>query len=333
MLGLGLGLNYNKYNSIKTSKSFIFDVSVTDTFSLPLELTGTYNFKVYWGDGSYSTITAYNQAEVTHTYSAAGNYTVIINGTLIGWCSNNTWTHRTNITNIKQWGTVRMGNSGGYFRGCSNLTITATDVLDLTGMTTMARAFAGCSKITTIPSLTSWNTANIVSMDSMFYTCTLFNQSLAGLNMSSNKNLNSFLNTCTAFNGSVANLDVSKVTNFISVFNGCTSFNQPLTGWNTSAGTAFTSIIQTCNAFKQNISNLNLTSVPASGNAALYVTATDITTTNYDLLLIALAAQAVNANITFSVGATKYTGGGAAETARTYLSSTKGWIITDGGAV
>ena len=43
-----------------------------DQITLPLVSSGTYDFTVDWGDGTQDTITSHDQAEVTHTYSAAG---------------------------------------------------------------------------------------------------------------------------------------------------------------------------------------------------------------------------------------------------------------------
>ena len=42
--------------------------STATQVKLPLISTGSYNFVVEWGDSTTSTITAYNQAAVTHTY-------------------------------------------------------------------------------------------------------------------------------------------------------------------------------------------------------------------------------------------------------------------------
>lgn len=55
-----------------------------ETISLPLLDGGIYDFTVDWGDSSSDTITAYDQAEVTHTYSVANTYTVTISGRFIG---------------------------------------------------------------------------------------------------------------------------------------------------------------------------------------------------------------------------------------------------------
>ncbi len=56
-----------------------------------------------------------------------------------------------------------------------------------------------------------------------------------------------------------------------------------------------------------------------------------LSTANYDALLIGWAAQAVQSSVTFDGGDSKYTGGGAAATARAYLISNFSWSISDGG--
>jgi hypothetical protein len=63
----------------------------------------------------------------------------------------------------------------------------------------------------------------------------------------------------------------------------------------------------------------------------MFVGATSWSTENYDKFLISAAAQAVQSGVQFDC-ATKYTPGGAAEAARTYLIGTKSWTINDGGA-
>jgi len=52
---------------------------------LPLVKNGTYNFTVYWGDGTEETITSWDDIAVTHTYAEAGEYEVIIEGEIAGW--------------------------------------------------------------------------------------------------------------------------------------------------------------------------------------------------------------------------------------------------------
>ena len=66
---------------IKTFKISVQTTSPSETFTLPLIPSGTYNFIVHWGDVNVDTITAYNQAEITHTYTTADIYVISMEGT------------------------------------------------------------------------------------------------------------------------------------------------------------------------------------------------------------------------------------------------------------
>lgn len=158
-------------------------VSENNQIRLPLESTGTYNFTVYWGDGTSDVITAYNQAEVTHTYPSAGTYDVEISGQCWGWRFNGGG-DRLKLLNIANFGTgFRLGDAGGYFYGCSNLTITAEDALDLTGTTTLYSAFLHCRALSSVPSMALWDTSNVTNLSNMFNGAYAFNQDIGGWNV------------------------------------------------------------------------------------------------------------------------------------------------------
>ncbi len=142
---------------------------------LPLEVDGTYDFIVDWGDESEDHITVYNQAETTHTYTSEGTYTVKITGTINGWRFNDSG-NKLKILTIESWGELLLGNNNGYFYGCSNLNITATDELDINVMTTFENAFNGCSSLTAIQSGLFVGNSNIISFASCYFGCgTLIN--------------------------------------------------------------------------------------------------------------------------------------------------------------
>ncbi|MBN2156217.1 MAG: hypothetical protein JW776_09250 [Candidatus Lokiarchaeota archaeon] len=111
---------------------------------LPLESTGTYNFFVDWGDSSSDTITSWDQSEVLHTYPAPGVYATNITGTIIGFNFQGQG-DRGKIMDIQQWGSLQLGNTGGYFHGCIYLDISAVDELDLNGTTNFSPMFFGCT--------------------------------------------------------------------------------------------------------------------------------------------------------------------------------------------
>ena len=61
---------------------------------LPLEEDGSYDFTVYWGDGSSSDIDTYYTVDTTHTYTiedviaSEGVFTIIISGSLSATAEN-----------------------------------------------------------------------------------------------------------------------------------------------------------------------------------------------------------------------------------------------------
>ena len=129
------------FSSVWHTDATSFGSSASNSIKLPLVSTGTYDFLIDWGDESSDHIINYNQAECTHTYDDEGIYTVSIKGIIQGWAFSNGG-DRLKLYSITNWGSLRLGNDGDYFRGCTNLKITATDLLDLTGTTILRYAFS-----------------------------------------------------------------------------------------------------------------------------------------------------------------------------------------------
>lgn len=260
--------------------AFVFTIKTTgasETFSLPLESVGTYDFNIDWGDGSDDDITAWNQAGVTHAYVSAGTYEITITGTIVGWRFNYSGDHNK-IYELKSWGALRLGNNDRYFYGCANLTITATDILDLTGTTDLTWMFGECYALTTIPSMNSWNVSSVTIMDYMFNWSALFNQDISSWN-------------------------TVLVISMSSMFDGAISFDQNLGDWDIASVTDMHYMFD--------------------GGVTL-------STANYNALLIGWEAQAVQNNVTFHGGNSKYSAGAVA-TARQALIDDHNWSITDGG--
>ena len=82
---------------------------------LPLDADGTYDMIVEWGDGSSSSIQAYNQDKVRHVYAEAGVYVIHINGILNGFSFGYDEIKRSahvachQIIDIMQWGCIGLG--------------------------------------------------------------------------------------------------------------------------------------------------------------------------------------------------------------------------------
>ncbi len=192
---------------------------------LPFVNGGTYACTILWGDGSSNYVTAWNDAALDHTYATAGTYDVEIVGTCNGFRYNDGG-DKLKLMVIKRWGKdFCLGNTNAYFLGCANLTITATDILNLAGTLVLYSLFDGCSSLVNIPSMNSWNTANVTNMRRMFAGCTVFNQSVVSFNTTNVTDMYAMFNNCTAFNQDVSGFNVAKVTAMDSMFEGANSLS------------------------------------------------------------------------------------------------------------
>ena len=264
-----------------------------------------YDFVVDWGDGTTSTIQAWNAAAATHTYATAGTYTVNITGIIHGFCFNNGG-DRLKLMAVAQWGILRVAtlayDGTGSFSGCANLIFLNNDFLDTTNLTSLANFFRDCSSITSIPGLSFWDVGNVVSMYYTFSSCTNFNQSLNNWDVSNVTITAGMLFECTNFNQPLNSWNVSNVGNMSGMLYGCTNFNQPLNSWNVSNVTDMST-------FMFNTNNWN--------------------NTYYDACLLAWSARTLKPNVVAHFGDARYT----QSTARAILTSApKNWTITDGGA-
>jgi len=375
---LGVGNSIVKRVNIINSNVFISTWKTDNTSTgsstdhqvkLPLESGGTYNFVVDWGDGQKDTITAYNQAEVTHTYSSIGTYEIKIKGTIEGFVFNNSG-DKLKLLSIDNGGILNVGNSAGKFYGCTNLT--SINNLDTSNVVNMSEMFRGCSNLTLIGNL---NTLNIENMDYMFYGCTNFNQAInfdtsnvenmsymfylcsnfnqnVNFNTSNVVNMNSMFYACSNFNKPI-NFNTHKVTIMYAMFYKCTNFNQPIC-LDTSKVTTTAFMFRECTNFNQSVSCFNTSKVTnmyamfqdafdfnqaisfnieATTNIDYILESTNLSIANYDNLLLEWAnEQNVKTGLTFRCTA-NYTSGGIAETARSYLVTTKSWTIFDNSGV
>ncbi|MBN1216211.1 MAG: DUF285 domain-containing protein, partial [Candidatus Lokiarchaeota archaeon] len=227
---------------------------------LPLESSGIYNFIVNWGDGNTNTITSWNQAEVTHTYTLAGVYTISIIGNLTGWSFNNKG-DKLKLLEIKRWSNLRLGNSGNYFWGCSNLYITAIDTPDLTGTTTLHQAFRDCSNLGNSGDMNDWDVSNVTDMSYMFAGADQFNLDIGNWYVSSVTDMSGMFAGAHQFNQDIGDWDVSNVTDMSGMFAGAHQFNQDIGDWDVSSVTDMSYMFSGAYSFNQSIGVWDVSSV------------------------------------------------------------------------
>ena len=193
------------------------------TITLPLvdDERYNYNFTVKWGDGSSSKIIAYDDPAKTHTYAAAGDYNLVIDGLLEAWSFNNN-DHagdRDKILSVEDLGDLGYKNLSGAFYRCANLGDFEGGVTsDVTDMNSM---FFNATSAN--PIVSNWNVSKVTKMANMFFNATSANPDVSNWDVSRVTDMNSMFFNATSANPDVSNWNVSKVTNMPSMFTNATS--------------------------------------------------------------------------------------------------------------
>ena len=296
--------------------------SLNTQFMMPLVSGGSYNATVNWGDGSSDTITSYNQAEVTHTYSSAGQYEISIEGTLQGWQFNNAG-DRLKMLDIKQYGVLDLSTSAAFY-GCTNLDASSTDAPTVSS-TSFYSMFRNCTNFN--GAIGNWDISTVNILGSCFVDNSTFNQSLNNWNVSSVTNMNSIFKNCKTFDQDLNSWDTSNVENMGFMFSGCSQFNGDIYSWDTSTVENMTSMLYNCDLFDQSLAAWEIDSVTNFTN--FMQNATGLSTSNYDATLISWSNQFVNSGLSINFGGSQFTE--SAYASRFSLIEDDAWTIVDGG--
>ena len=242
------------------------------------------------------------------------------------------------------------------FRGCSSLVdVPSFGDWDFSGVTRFWKIFDSCTSFVgtnsnlnslVLPSsctsllamfsncnsfngdVSSWDTQYITIMTEVFSLNTVFNQDIGGWDVSSVTSFSSMFNTALAFNQDLSGWVTTAATTFNSMFYKNDVFDQDISGWDLDGATDIVAMFRFCDGFDQDLSDWDLTTITSAAN--FRGNGGGFSTANYDAMLIAWDLEPTYNSFSLSMGASEYTGGGAAETARTSLIA-KGITISDSG--
>jgi len=170
-----------------------------------------YNYNVDCNDDGTDEATS-QTGDYVCSYANPGSYFIRIqdkNGDGTGFPRiyyNNTGDHRK-LLDVFQWGTGKWSSMGFAFRGAINMTVSATDVPDLSTVTNLASMFRFASLAN--PDTSNWDVSNVSNMHSMF-------------------------RSATAANPDTSNWITTNVTTMAEMFRNATSANPDVSGWNIS---------------------------------------------------------------------------------------------------
>ena len=290
-----------------------------ESITIPTATDATYDYTVNWGDGS--AVESGQTGAATHTYATAGTYDVTITGTFPRIYFNDTG-DKAKILEVKQWGNQAWTSMEKAFYGCSKLNITATDVPDLSNVTSFNQMFRS-TLLETANRIGDWNTgtvtnmrdaflssnfnqpignwdvSSVTNMAGMFYFNAHFNQDISGWDTSAVTDMRFMFYAATAFNQDISGWDTSAVTNMFGMFGEAAAFNQDLSNWDTSSVTNMDSMFGEAAAFNQDLSNWDIGAVT---DMTEMFTGVRLSTANYDSMLDSWSKQAVQSNVTFGGG-------------------------------
>ncbi len=278
---------------------------------------------------TYNATDAPNLSKV-EDMSSMFNYCSKLNGDLSSWDVSNVTDMSEMFSNatsfnedISTWDVSNVKDMSGMFLDATSFNgdLSSWDVSKVTNMNGMF--FGEISTTLFNGDLSSWDVSKVTNMSKMFDGAASFNGDLSSWDVSNVTNMFRMFANATSFNRDLNQWDVSKVTNMDSVFNGATSFNLDLGQWDVSNTLTMSNMFLGATSFAQDLSTWDVSKVRNMGNM---LTNTNISTVNYDKLLIAWAALPdLESNVTLGAGGLGYCGG---TRARDILINDKGWTIT-----
>lgn len=322
---------------------------------IPTHPEETYNYAVYWesdelGSGSASGVTG--DYVIPITPGRAGTVKVEITGQFprifLGkfWGAGPMENGASQLLSVDQWGDIAWTSMEEAFRGATNLQVEATDLPDLSGVTSLKDMFDRASNFTGNSSMADWDVANITDMSGMFCV-TKFNQPIGGWNVSNVTNIQGMFNSAPfnqyigdwnvanvvnmnelfanngSFNQDIGGWDVSNVQFMDGMFRNAVAFNQDISGWDVSAVIIMLRMFLNAAAFDQDLGNWRMTNVGTLRDA---FSGSGLSMTNYDATLVGWAARSgLQQDVPLGANGLKFCDGAEA---RQSLIDDYGWNIT-----
>lgn len=218
---------------------FVFTVETTgasESFTIPCQDVGVFNAVIDWGDaGPTSDITAYNDADLAHTYAVAGTYTITVSGIFPSIYFDNGG-DKDKVRTVINLGTVGWLALDSAFQGCSNLTSFVAGNTDTSSCTSLAVTFNVCSSLLTL-NLAGVDTSNMTSLGSMCNGCNiLITAVLSSFDTLNVSNMNNMFLSCSALDGfDVSHFNIAALasaSNFMNVSGMATAeYDATLINW------------------------------------------------------------------------------------------------------
>ena len=284
-----------------------------------------YNFWIDWGDGTAENITGDNP-NPSHTYAAAGTFTVRITGIFPHFYLNSDTEIKDKLLFVEQWGNIAWESMNSTFYGASNLNLNATDTPDLSNVTDMSSMFTGATAFN--GDISNWNVSSVTDMSGMFSDAISFNRDISDWNVSNVKSMYAMFSEAIAFNQDISDWNVSMVSDMGGMFLNALAFNQDIGRWNVSMVNDMNFMFFAADAFNQDISGWNVSKV---NNMFSMLDFSGLSTHHYEELLIAWNELELQKGIALGAEGKQYRIRAQAAHDSLTSATNHNWEINDGG--
>jgi len=312
-----------------------------ETLQFPVGSGYPVNCEVDWGDGSIETITTTSSPSWTHTYATAGEHTITITGTFPSIYINANDAMRNKLMEVVQLGEVGWRVFSRAFMRAERMRAFVVGIADTSAVTTIDYMLSGCDALTIGPDLTGFDVSSVITMigalgSNLFMTTA---PDVSNWNTSNCTKMQQLFiaNEVMTTPPDVSGWDTSKVTDFTSMFAVCRvmSPSPDMSAWDTGQLLEMDSMFSRADGVAttvvDSLVNWDISNLEGSTNMFDDVT---LPTLDYDRWLISMAAQTVKMSVILGAGDTRYTAGGAAETAHDTLDfAPNNWSFQDLGSI
>ena len=221
--------------------------------SITIPARGTYD--IDWGDGTSEDRVSGPQ---THTYGSAGVYTIrISDGITWFWLANHADAGK--LVSIDQWGDAQWHFMYQAFQGASNMRYNASDVPDLSYVTSTKYMFEGAAAFD--GDISGWDVSNVGDMSYMFKGARAFDSDISAWDVSSATAMAGMFWNARAFDSDLSAWDVSGVTDMYAMFHRAHAFDSDLSAWDVSGATGMANMFSHARAFDSDLSAWDVSGV------------------------------------------------------------------------
>lgn len=228
------------------------------------------------------------------------------------------------LIDVEQWGTAKWKTMANAFNGCINLTISAIDIPDLSGVNNMSQMFQGCSSLNGPVNINEWVTTGVADMSGIFRNAVNFNMDISNWDTESAINMSHMFRGASTFNKDIGAWNTEKVTNMSYMFYEAISFNKDISDWRTSSVINMMYFLSKAESFNHNLGGLYLNS---SVNLTGLIDNSGLDCENYSLTLKGWS-QNPSTPKGRNLGAANLTYGDMGAESRDNLNTNNGWTIS-----